>query len=63
MRNLFQSAARRKPALNSARHDRRRRGFARELYRAELGRYWQPSRLSKNDRLAAMRRTVTRWDA
>jgi hypothetical protein len=41
---------------------RRRAQFAREIHRAERGRYWRPSRLSRGDRVAVMRRQVTRWD-
>ena len=44
-------------------NERRRRAFAAELYRQELGRHWRPRGLSKSDRLEVARRYTRVWDA
>jgi hypothetical protein len=39
----------------------RRRAFASEIYRQELGRHWQPRGLTKRDRLEITRRDTPAW--
>jgi hypothetical protein len=39
----------------------RRRAFAAQLYREELGRHWSPRGLTRADRVQVMRRTDEEW--
>jgi hypothetical protein len=52
------------PAQRNRLADResRRRAFAAQLYREELGRHWRPRGLSRGDRLQIARRYTRIWD-